>query len=116
MKSLLLFIFLAPIFSLAQENNISCDDCWVEYKVEPQLEELPEDYCPLRICSDGSICCFLTEDNEIFKNTPGWTKIDENRLQIVGDEPKFFKIIKWTKNEIILESESNPKHKWYFKK
>ncbi|MBD3638275.1 MAG: hypothetical protein HUJ25_13060 [Crocinitomicaceae bacterium] len=116
MKHLLLLISLLPLQVLAQGKDLSCEDCWFEYKTEPAQKELPPDYCPLGICADGSFCCILWEENETYKSVPCWTKLSDDRLQFDGEEVMYFKIIKWTESEIILEPENEPSYKWYFKK
>lgn len=112
MKSFIFILLLVPLLSFSQDLDLNCTGCWVEYKIEPEIEN----HCPLLLCPDGSICCIQKVDNELYKSSPGWTILSEKRIRFDGDEPTYFKVIKWTENELIIEFESSPTTVIYFSK
>lgn len=114
MKNLIILLILVTInlTSFSQDLDSNFNDCWIAYKTEP----FAEDNCPAMLCPNGEIYCFIKVDKEVYKSIPGWTLLSEDRMRFDGDNPTYFKVLKWTDDELIIETESNPILKIYFRK
>ncbi len=113
MKYFHLLFLLFSFNGLGQNSSVS-QDCWVEYK--STAAPTSSDNCKLRLCPDGSICCLLPQEGEVYITQSGWQKLGTDRLQLYADSPVYFTILKWTESEMVIQSETDPKITIYLKR
>jgi hypothetical protein len=113
MRFLSFFIILAPISLFSQETDLLPNGCWEEYE-HKNLPYPETEYCPLILCSDSATICYLKEENEMYTEKNGWSKISENQIEI-GDGWKF-NILKETDTELHLQSIEYSNFKIYLRR
>lgn len=114
MKFLTLIILLTPVSLIAQDLGHISPDCWKEYKHE-NLPQPESEYCPLILCPDSSVVCYLKKENEIYSVSDSWYKISENRIQL-GENGPIFNILLQTDSEMHLQSVEFADFKIYLRK
>lgn len=114
MKLFFVFCILAPFSSFSQDSISFSPVCWTEYKYE-NLPYPESEHCPLILCLDNSVKCYLVEDNEMYTTMEGWRRISTTQI-VIGEENWKFNVILETDSELHLQSVEYPDFKIYLKK
>jgi hypothetical protein len=114
MKILLVILMLAPLTMFSQDTIPISSGCWKEYKHE-NLPYPESEHCPLILCPESSVICFMKEDNEIYTSHDGWRRTADNQLEMGEAGVKFYILLE-NDSELHLQSIEHSDFKIYLKK
>ncbi len=114
MKILIIILMLAPLAMFSQDTILISSACWKEYTYE-NLPYSESERCPLILCPEGSVVCYMKEDKEIYTTHEGWRRTADNQLEIGEAAVKFYILLE-NDSELHLQSVEHPDCKIYLKK